>query len=571
MADEDATLFRTVYCLAKEDIPSSKINSFLTLQRLNGLNVEYKNLSHDTTSDIQDCIVKLLDNDLLFRLKKSPVLGLTLDESTDISVEKKLVLCIKYLEEGFVPKTEYLTNIKLPAGDSDTIVTVLADTFQSLGIPLASVVSLATDGASTMMGKRNGVGVQLKDKYCPYLVHTHCLAHRLALGCGDSLKDNSVIRNFRNMFNGVYAFFHTSANRTSLLSEMQGIYNDPVLKMKEPHEIRWLSVYDSVEAVFRSYPSLVATFKSLSSNATASGYHTYFQKEKNAYLTAYFADIHSELSLLSKTFQRDNLHFIEVKGLIETTVNELQEIVNKDGGSHVRKMQQKIVTQEGRCCIKDTDVDIIPMSEKEKEDLKTAVESYVNSVVKNLRKRLSPHAADIFHSFAVLLDPLTHQESEEIEITDALKQVKDFYATDDESVEKMLDSESLPEEYKKLRVLIKSKGVYSGLTFSNLCKRVLRIHDKLPNMQKLCQLASCQLITSVECERSFSIQNKIKTAQRSQLSVERLDVLMKLKLRGPDIEEYKVEKAVRYWDKLKNRRKKRLKQPYKPRKMAKFN
>lgn len=96
---EDGTLFRTVYCLAKEDIPSSKINSFLTLQRLNGLKVEYKNLSHDTTSEIQDCIVKLLDKELLNRMKKSPVFGITLDESTDISVEKKLVLCVKYLEE----------------------------------------------------------------------------------------------------------------------------------------------------------------------------------------------------------------------------------------------------------------------------------------------------------------------------------------------------------------------------------------------------------------------------------------------------------------------------------------
>ena len=40
---EDIVLFNTVYSVAKEEMPSEKVNSFLQLQRINGVDVQYKN------------------------------------------------------------------------------------------------------------------------------------------------------------------------------------------------------------------------------------------------------------------------------------------------------------------------------------------------------------------------------------------------------------------------------------------------------------------------------------------------------------------------------------------------
>ena len=48
---------------------------------------------------------------------------------------------------------------------------------------------MATDGTATVMGRKTGVGVQLKSKYAPLILQTHCVAHRLNLACVDSIKE----------------------------------------------------------------------------------------------------------------------------------------------------------------------------------------------------------------------------------------------------------------------------------------------------------------------------------------------------------------------------------------------
>ena len=44
---------------------------------------------------------------------------------------------------------------------------------------------LGSDGASVMLGTRGGLSKLLKDKV-PFLAAHHCIAHRLALACGQS-------------------------------------------------------------------------------------------------------------------------------------------------------------------------------------------------------------------------------------------------------------------------------------------------------------------------------------------------------------------------------------------------
>ena len=55
------------------------------------------------------------------------------------------------------------------------------------------MVSLATDGASVMTGRKTGVEVQLKSKF----PQTHCIAHRLNLAVSDSIKKNKLLKNER--------------------------------------------------------------------------------------------------------------------------------------------------------------------------------------------------------------------------------------------------------------------------------------------------------------------------------------------------------------------------------------
>ena len=109
------------------------------------------------------------------------------------------------------------------------------------------------------------------------------------------------------------------------------------------------------------------------------------------------------------------------------------------------------------------------------------------------------------------------------------------------------------------------KGSYKLLDTESLCKRVILNHSEImPNFSKLCKIALCLCITSVECEISFSTQNRIKNKFRCSLKPEQLDILMRISLIGPSVENYNVVPAIQLW-KQKTRRTSRLMQPYQPR------
>ena len=75
------------------------------------------------------------------------------------------------------------------------------------------------------------------------------------------------------------------------------------------------------------------------------------------------------------------------------------------------------------------------------------------------------------------------------------------------------------------------------------------------------------VVTSVECERSFSAQNKIKNKFRSSLKTENLNYLINIHMSSEDLETYTGNPvmAVKLWKIKKKRRKGRLFQPCKAR------
>ena len=52
---------------------------------------------------------------------------------------------------------------------------------------------LGSDGASVMLENRGGVSKLLREK-APFLVATHCIAHRLALACGQTANETPYLK-----------------------------------------------------------------------------------------------------------------------------------------------------------------------------------------------------------------------------------------------------------------------------------------------------------------------------------------------------------------------------------------
>lgn len=84
--------------------------------------------------------------------------------------------------------------------------------------------------------------------------------------------------------------------------------------------------------------------------------------------------------------------------------------------------------------------------------------------------------------------------------------------------------------------------------------------EEYPEIARLCRMALCIPVTSVACERGFSLQSKIKVKSRTSLTPETLETLMKLSC-GPEIEDFPYEQAIRHWNLEKKHRLARLYQP----------
>jgi len=70
------------------------------------------------------------------------------------------------------------------------LVTLLNNIFSDDGICLSIFASLATDGASVLTGRYNGVAVQLVQAWIFFMLVCHCVAHRHSLACEDAASEN---------------------------------------------------------------------------------------------------------------------------------------------------------------------------------------------------------------------------------------------------------------------------------------------------------------------------------------------------------------------------------------------
>lgn len=576
--DADQMLIRTVYTLMKSDICLEKVNTLLTLQKLNGLDIEYKNLSWTSISDIRDCIAKVLVKTLTEKINKSEYYALLIDETTDITISKRLSICVRYLDAG-TPQTSFLGNVELPDGRAHTITEALNEFLKGSAINTEKCISLATDGASVMMGHKSGVGVQFKSKYAPFVIQTHCVAHRLNLAITDSIKEIDQLKKFQEKFSNLYNYMSGSANRVYKFKKMQSLLDEPELTIKEPYSIRWLGLRNAVEAVYESYGALLATLSEMaSSNSTAKGLYKYFSTYKTALLLGLMIDVHSELAILSCQLQEQNIIFSAIAPKIDSVVGKL-ELMKTCDAEGLGDMKRSITIKEGKAFYKGDELqnysnDVDTQFEKVKTE-------YLNNLIKNIKKRIRKHDNEILKCLSDIFQPQIALNMSKDELNQTLEILGEEYGSKKTinivhgdmisgytenitTVEPLITRCDLSKEWKSLHGMI--KGSYKGYSLNKLCQALIIHHYKLlPNLAKLAKIAVCIEVTSVECERSFSAQNRIKTKFRSSLKDNALVSLLVANMLGPDCKTYDPKPATHLWLKVKSRRKKRLMQDYAPR------
>ena len=134
-----------------------------------------------------------------------------------------------------------------------------------------------------------------------------------------------------------------------------------------------------------------------------------------------------------------------------------------------------------------------------------------------------------------------------------IKEIARFYGKAKKNSDwKFIDEDRLIDELKKMRsfALREEKGKSSISAWHDI---VVDIKDLYSNVYKIISTVLSLPITTVFCERGFSIQNIVKTKLRNRLTNENIDYLMRIILERDNIAGFDFKEAFKNWKYQQNR------------------
>ncbi|KAL8568827.1 hypothetical protein ACOMHN_035590 [Nucella lapillus] len=228
------------------------------------------------------------------------------------------------------------------------------------------------------------------------------------------------MKDLEQTLSDLYYYFggSKSGNRKCELEEIQKILNDPVVKIKECHEIRWISFFEAVRAVFSCWASLVTYFSSRE-DSRSKGLYRKLSDYKFPAVLAILMDILPSLAQLSMVLQKQDLDIACVQPALNGLKNKLKTA--RSGKAHYQiGLLDKLVKE------KNSDGEIIGAKYKKKQlrfatnvrsstkEIEEIRVSFCDNLTKNIEDRFPRQSTDVASAFGVLgMRPMSFLSADE--------------------------------------------------------------------------------------------------------------------------------------------------------------
>ncbi|XP_065576392.1 uncharacterized protein LOC136037597 [Artemia franciscana] len=185
--------------------------------------------------------------------------AIIVDESTDKSWAKVLVIIAKYVDTNYNVREDFLglvdVNDASSAGQKNLIMKCLSD----LGIPIQNLMGIGFDNASVNTGSVKGLGVLLKEEV-PNLFILGCTSHSLALCAAYAAK--KLPESLEVFIHDIVNYIASSPKRQDELKKCQEFARFESHRLLQVANTRWLSLEASVKRILEQWSALMRFFAS---------------------------------------------------------------------------------------------------------------------------------------------------------------------------------------------------------------------------------------------------------------------------------------------------------------------
>lgn len=276
----------------------------------------------------------------------------------------------------------------------------------------------------------------------------------------------------------------------------------------------------------------------------------------------YFYDILDHVTQLSKFLQKKNLKFSDIDPMIQVTINSIQKEYIQVDQHHQRFGQNVQIFIDGtnpfgnsNSLITYMDHDLV-FNEEDYENFILDIHDYSTNIIDELQQRFPNR--QLFTSMKILNPHEWPRDSHELlyfgdmELENLLEYFEHTNTYNNIQLQALFDINKCREEWAGFKMII-TRSFSSNDMEVILPLLIQDYNDVFPNIIKLIQIVYCIPFSSVECERGFSKQNKIKTKDRNSLATNRLDMLMRVSLEGAESSNFNYNRAYVIWSNQKRR------------------
>lgn len=226
--------------------------------------------------------------------------------------------------------------------------------------------------------------------------------------------------------------------------------------------------------------------------------------------------------------QKDNIDIDQMNGMITSTKLTLETFINNPGqvlGETLDMIEQTGGQFHG--------VRVTGINDQQKRDFNSLKKKYIENVISKINERFQPDQLDLLQCLNTVLNPKVMPNTRDdilLHGCDQLNQLIHHYGS-----EQIVNGTLHPplivgnrarNDFLQFKFLVNSKR---HLSLADFVQPVLNDYaEEFPDFYVLANVLSVTPLTSVPCERGFSMQNRIKSKSRNRIGIDRVEIKMKI-------------------------------------------